>query len=78
MTKAEEIVKGLTKIQRRAVIDGFAWSGHTRLALWKLKLVESLHDGWQKPNKYSAHQYLFTLTPLGLEVRALLKGQDHG
>lgn len=70
---AEEIVKGLSKVQKQAVIDGFAWSGHTRLALWKLKLVASLHEGFRKKHYYSAHEYLFTLTPLGLEARTLLQ-----
>lgn len=68
-----EIARGLTEAQREAVMCGFAWYGHTRLALWERKLVVSLHDGFERPHFYSAPRYKFRLTPLGLEVRAALE-----
>ena len=73
MTDAAKIARGLTKAQREAVGKGYAWSGHTRLALWKLKMIESLHDGYEKPYYYSSPRYKFRLTPLGLAVRAELE-----
>jgi len=72
MTPEQKAAK-LSKVQKRAILDGFAWSGHTRLALWKLGLVESLHDGFRRENYYSAHQYLFRLTLEGQQVRAILE-----
>jgi hypothetical protein len=69
----EEIAKGLTKIQKQAVLDNFAYSGNTRVKLWKMGLVVSLQDGFRRKYTYDAHQYIFRLTPLGLSVRAILE-----
>lgn len=78
MTKAEEIVKGLTEAQRD-LLDQFDCDDDV-VFIGSSEQFDAAHTLYEMcvVAKVLAGHLFVTLEPLGCEVRALLKGQDHG
>lgn len=77
MTEAETIANKLTKAQRRAVLtrdDGFAIGHKGKWAFMSSPTARILHN----LGLIEAPRSMCFPTPLGLEVRRILKEQENG
>jgi hypothetical protein len=83
MTKAEEIAKGLSATMRKALLhknaggSAYGWASMATLEALRNRGLVKYRPGVGA--FYSPHTAIeWPLSAKGLEVRALLKGQDHG